>query len=81
MKIERTEPAVEDLRNFHGYIAKDSELYATSFVERIILAAEKLADFPRPGRMVPEADQENIRELLYQTTASSTASRRNSLRF
>ena len=80
MKIERTEP-LKTLETFTATIAKDSELYATSFVERIILAAEKLADFPRLGRMVPEADQENIRELLYQTTASSTASRRNSLRF
>ncbi len=66
MKIEWTEPAIEDLRNLHGYIARDSEVYASSFVERIILAAEKLSDFPRLGRVVPEADQENIRELLYQ---------------
>ncbi|CAN5554079.1 hypothetical protein BH20ACI3_BH20ACI3_30240 [soil metagenome] len=46
MKIEWTEPAIEDLRNLHGYIARDSEVYASSFVERIILAAEKLSDFP-----------------------------------
>ena len=57
MKIEWTEPAIEDLRNLHGYIARDSEVYASSFVERIILAAEKLSDFPRLGRVVPEADQ------------------------
>ncbi|HXI26027.1 MAG TPA: type II toxin-antitoxin system RelE/ParE family toxin, partial [Pyrinomonadaceae bacterium] len=42
-----------------------SEEYASSFVERIILSVDKLADFPRIGRMVPEAEQENIRELLY----------------
>ena len=66
MKIEWTEPAIESLRNLHGYIAKDSEVYANSFVQRIILAVDKLSDFPRIGRMVPEADQEAIRELLYQ---------------
>jgi toxin ParE1/3/4 len=65
MKILWTEPAIEDLRNLHGYIAKDSEVYAGSFVERIILAVEKLTNFPRLGRVVPEADQETIRELLY----------------
>lgn len=65
MRIVWTEPAIEDLRNLHGYIAKDSDLYAHSFVERIILAAERLSDFPRMGRMVPEAQQETIRELLY----------------
>ena len=60
MRIVWTETAIEDLRNLHGYIAKDSDLYARSFVERIILAAERLSDFPRMGRMVPEAEQETI---------------------
>jgi len=66
MKILWTEPAIEDLRNLHGYIARDSEVYARSFVQRIILAVDRLPDFPRLGRMVPEADEEMIRELLYQ---------------
>jgi plasmid stabilization system protein ParE len=66
MKIRRTDPALESLRNLHGYIAKDSEVYATNFVQRIVLADEKLTDFPRLGRAVPEADEETIRELLYQ---------------
>lgn len=65
MKILWTEPAIEDLRNLHGYIAKDSEEYASTFVERLILSVEKLLPFPRLGRMVPEADQETIRELFY----------------
>ena len=65
MKIVWTDPAVEDLRNLHSYIAKDSNEYASSFVEKIILSVDKLADFPKLGRVVPEADQEMIRELLY----------------
>jgi len=63
MRIKWTDPAIESLRNLHGYIAKDSEIYATSFVQRIVLAVEKLVDFPRLGRVVPEADEETIREL------------------
>ncbi len=74
MKILWTGPAIEDLRNLHGYIARDSEIYANSFVQRIILAVDKLTDFPRLGRVVPEADEEMIRELL-NTTASSIVSR------
>jgi plasmid stabilization system protein ParE len=66
MKILWTEPALEDLRNLHAYIAKDSEIYARSFVQRIIVAVERLSNFPRLGRTVPEADQETIREILYQ---------------
>jgi toxin ParE1/3/4 len=65
MKILWTDPAIEDLRSLHSYIAKDSEIYASSFVERIILATEKLTSFPRLGRVVPEAETETIRELLY----------------
>jgi plasmid stabilization system protein ParE len=66
MKIRWTDPAIESLRNLHGYIAKDSEVYASSFVQRIVLAVEKLEVFPRLGRVVPEAEEEAIRELLYQ---------------
>jgi plasmid stabilization system protein ParE len=65
MKILWTDPAIDDLRNLLAYIAKDSEEYASTFVEKIILSVDKLTDFPRLGRMVPEADQEVIRELLY----------------
>jgi plasmid stabilization system protein ParE len=66
MKIRWTDPAIESLRNLHGYIAKDSEIYASNFIQRIVLAVEKLGAFPRLGRVVPEADEETIRELLYQ---------------
>jgi toxin ParE1/3/4 len=64
MKILWIKPAIQDLRNLHSYIAKDSEVYASSF-ERIILSVEKLTSFPRVGRMVPEADNETIRELVH----------------
>ena len=66
MKIVWTEPAVEDLRELHAYIARDSEMYASGFVERIILAVEQAADHPRVGRVVPEKNDEDVRELLYQ---------------
>ena len=66
MKIVWTDPAVKDLHELHAYIARDSEMYASGFVERIILAAERLADYPRAGRIVPETNDENVRELLYQ---------------
>ena len=66
MKIVWTEPAVEDLRELHAYIARDSEMYASGFVERIISAAERVAEHPRVGRVVPENNDENVREILYQ---------------
>ena len=66
MKIVWTEPAVEDLRELYAYIARDSEMYAGGFVERIILAVELLLEHPKVGRVVPESNDENIRELLFQ---------------
>lgn len=65
MKIEWTEPAVADLESIRDYIKKDSEYYASRFVERIIEAVENLKRFPEIGRIVPEAEEENIRELLF----------------
>lgn len=65
MKIEWTEPALSDLESIRDYIKKDSEYYATRFVERIIKAVETLEKFPEMGRSVPEAEEENIREILF----------------
>jgi toxin ParE1/3/4 len=66
MKIVWTEPAVEDLRELHAYIARDSEMYASGFVERIVLAVDRLVDHPQVGRIVPETNEDNLRELLFQ---------------
>ncbi len=52
MKIVWTEPAVEDLRELHAYIARDSELYASRFVDRLIFVTGNLAGQPRMGRVV-----------------------------
>ena len=38
MKIIWTDPAIDDLRNLLAYIANDSEEYASTFVEKIILS-------------------------------------------
>lgn len=64
MKIEWTQPAFLDLERIRDYISRDSEHYAVRFIEKIIEAVEGLEDFPRMGRPVPEAEDENIRELL-----------------
>jgi len=65
-KLIWTEPALADLEAIYDFIAKDSEYYASSFLEEIIQQPEKLIDFPEMGRIVPEADQNDIRELIFQ---------------
>lgn len=46
MRMEWTEPAVDSLEAIRDNIARDSEIYAAQFIERILLAVEILADQP-----------------------------------
>ncbi|HBC86612.1 MAG TPA: type II toxin-antitoxin system RelE/ParE family toxin [Lentisphaeria bacterium] len=64
MKVHWTESAVEDLNGIKNYIAKDSEYYAINFTDRIISSVEQLSLLPEMGRKVPEADENNIREII-----------------
>lgn len=57
--------AVEDLDNIAEYIALDSEYYANDFVKRIVDQVEHLAQYPEIGRIVPEVNDVQIREIIY----------------
>lgn len=48
------------------YIARDSDFYAADLVQQMVLSVGKLLRFPRMGRVVPETQDESIRELLQQ---------------
>lgn len=53
MNIVWTPEARDDLENIHAYIARDSLSRAIQVVEAIVVAINRLADFPalgRPGR-------------------------------
>ena len=65
MKIVWTKSAVINLGNLKNYVAQDSEFYATELVTKIIDAIEKLDQFPRLGREVPEIKRDDIREIIY----------------
>ena len=66
MKLEWTEPALFDIESIRDYIKRDSEYYASQFVERILEVTENLVKFPELGRHVPESEDSNIREILLQ---------------
>jgi plasmid stabilization system protein ParE len=67
MKLIWTDPSIADLRAIRDYIARDSEYYAADLVEQMVLSVERLVQFPKLGRVVPEAQDENIRELVQQS--------------
>jgi toxin ParE1/3/4 len=65
--IKWSRRARADIRDLKAYIAKDSPYYARRFTERIIASVQKLARFPKIGRVVAEADgREDVRERIYQ---------------
>lgn len=65
-KIRWTETASNHLQIIHEYIAKDSKAYATRFVKSLIKAAAKLETMPSIGRIVPELENNALREVIYQ---------------
>ncbi len=60
-----TEPALNDLYEIVSHVAKDSPVYARRLGLRIVQAPRRLAEFPKSGRVVPEFNDEAIRELIY----------------
>ncbi len=57
-------PAKKSLNQIYYFIAQDSEHYADKVINRIVQESEKLQDFPKIGRVVPEINTDNIRELI-----------------
>jgi len=57
-------PAKNDLKQIHDYIAKDSKHYAIIVTNKFQDKIEILNKFPKIGRVVPEINNENIRELF-----------------
>ena len=56
-------PAKADLRSIHDFIAHDSQHYAKKVTQDIRGKTDFLGKLPRAGKMVPELNDENIREL------------------
>jgi toxin ParE1/3/4 len=59
--------AINDLERITDYISFDSERYASVVVTRIISLAEEIVAFPMSGRIVPELEEENVREKFYKS--------------
>ncbi|MCX9015104.1 MAG: type II toxin-antitoxin system RelE/ParE family toxin [Candidatus Methanoperedens sp.] len=59
--------AVDELEAICNYIAIDSEYYAHVFAKGVIEVVERLEMFPESGRTVPEYEQEDIREVIFQS--------------
>ena len=63
-EIRWTPQAADDLEALAAYIALDSEHYACLFVIDIISSIERLSTTPERGRIVPEVQNPNVREIF-----------------
>lgn len=59
-----TKIALKDAEEIHDYIAKDSIYYAQKTIEKFFDRIKILQQLPNAGRMVPELNNKDIRELI-----------------
>ncbi len=64
MKIHWTDTAIDHLSAIHNYIALDSKRYAKRMVDRLTKKSQQIGNFPQSGRIVPEFEMEQIREVI-----------------
>ena len=58
--------AHDDLNDLVRYISRDSAFYARRFGQKVVLATRRLREFPESGRMIPEAEDKMLREIIVQ---------------
>ena len=64
-EIKWTEKASINLQSIFDYISSDSRLYATRYLKTLIIATKRLETMPRSGRIVPEFENPELREVIY----------------
>jgi toxin ParE1/3/4 len=57
--------ALDDVESIAEYIAKDSVEMASLFVSRLFYATNLLQEFPFSGRIIPEINNPDCREIIY----------------
>ena len=56
--------SVADLEEIRAFIEVDSPAWADLTVRRLVAAVERLREFPDSGRMVPERQLPDLREIV-----------------
>ena len=64
VEVRWTLQAADDLESITDFISQDSPHYARLFVIDVLEAVERLSNFPKLGRIVPEMDDPVIREII-----------------
>lgn len=62
--VNWTDPALHALDGIHDYLHREAPFYAEHIVGQILESVDRLEAHPRSGRKVPEAERDDIREVL-----------------
>ena len=65
VKVVWTPFSIDNINDIADFISIDSRKYSELFVSKIFEKVHFLEDFPKAGRVVPEFNKEDIRELIY----------------
>ncbi len=79
MKLLWTKESLSKLQEIETYIAADNPKAANELVNKIIFLAESLIDNPKKGRVVPELQISQIRELIHKNYRLVYLLKRNSV--
>lgn len=64
MRIFWTDAALGQLEAIREYLARTSPEYAQRTAERLVKRSEQIAAFPNSGRMVPEYEIGDVRQVV-----------------
>ena len=64
MEVHWTDSAEKHLDSIYEYIAQDSSYYAKRMVGKLTLKSIQISQYPHSGRVVPEYENEKIREII-----------------
>jgi toxin ParE1/3/4 len=64
LKVNFTDNAIQHLLGIYEFIGSASDIYAKATIDKLTRRSEQIAKFPMSGRMVPEYENENIREVI-----------------
>lgn len=66
IKINWTRQAIEDIYEIREYYRPRSAKYAAQLTDKIFEKGDGLEKYPQIGRIVPELERPEIRELIYK---------------
>jgi plasmid stabilization system protein ParE len=64
VNVQWTESALSQLDAIYEYIAQTSPEYASRIIDRLTRRSIQIAEFPFSGRMVPEFELNEVREVF-----------------